>query len=81
MIQPRKSDGIVDLEISSLPRWIWQGILARKWRISAENHLYRWCGPDIFLPGNNGQSNRKAEHYFLNGKLAAVLWMNSSITS
>ncbi len=25
-----------------------------------------------FFPGTNGQSNRKAEHYFLNGKLAAV---------
>lgn len=26
----------------------------------------------LFFPGTNGQSNRKAEHYFLNGKLSAV---------
>ena len=30
-------------------------------------------------PGTNGQSNRKAEHYFLNGKLAAVRMDDSSI--
>ncbi len=38
--------------ISSLRHWIWRGIRGKSSEFSTENHLYRWCGPDIFLHGN-----------------------------
>ncbi len=53
MIQPRKSDGIVDLA-DLFPTAL--DLAGASWgessEFSTENHLYRWCGPDIFLPGN-----------------------------
>ncbi|ECH9486398.1 arylsulfatase, partial [Salmonella enterica subsp. enterica] len=73
MIQPRKSDGIVDLadlfptalDLAGHPG-------AKVANLVPKTTFIDGVDQTSFFLGTNGQSNRKAEHYFLNGKLAAV---------
>lgn len=73
MIQPRKSDGIVDLAD------LFPTALALAGKPGAEvsklvpkTTFIDGVDQSSFFLGSNGQSNRKAEHYFLNGQLSAV---------
>lgn len=73
MIQPRKSDGIVDLAD------LFPTALALAGKGGAEvaklvptTTFIDGVDQSSFFLGTNGQSNRKAEHYFLNGQLSAV---------
>ncbi len=73
MIQPRKSDGIVDLadlfptalDLAGHPG-------AKVANLVPKTTFIDGVDQTSFFLGTNGQSNRKAEHYFLNGKLSAV---------
>lgn len=73
MIQPRKSDGIVDLadlfptalDLAGHPG-------AKVANLVPKTTFIDGVDQTSFFTGTNGQSNRKAEHYFLNGKLSAV---------
>ncbi|WJD51098.1 sulfatase-like hydrolase/transferase [Enterobacter sp. PGRG2] len=73
MIQPRKSDGLFDITD------IFPTSLALAGKSGAE--LAKLVPKSTFIDGvnqaswfvgNTGQSNRRAEHYFLNGQLSAV---------
>ncbi|HFZ8995803.1 TPA: sulfatase-like hydrolase/transferase [Citrobacter freundii] len=73
MIQPRRSDGLFDLTD------IFPTSLALAGKPGAEvakmvpkTTYIDGIDQSSFLLGNDGQSNRRVEHYFLNGKLAAV---------
>ena len=73
MIQSRKSDGIVDLAD------LFPTALALAGKPGAEvaklvpkNTFIDGIDQSSFFIAANGQSNRKAEHYFLNGQLSAV---------
>ncbi|VCV94765.1 hypothetical protein BANRA_00030 [Escherichia coli] len=72
MIQPRKSDGIVDLADLFPTALDLAGIPGESSEFSTETTFIDGVDQTSLLPGTNGQSNRKAEHYFLNGKLSAV---------
>lgn len=73
MIQPRKSDGIVDLadlfptalDLAGHPG-------AKVANLVPKTTFIDGVDQTSFFLGTNGQSNRKAEHYFLNGRLSAV---------
>ncbi|POP42674.1 arylsulfatase [Superficieibacter electus] len=73
MIQPRKSDGLFDLSD------IFPTSLALAGKGGAEvsklvpkTTFIDGIDQSSFFLGKDGQSNRKAEHYFLNGELSAV---------
>lgn len=73
MIQPRKSDGIVDLADlfpTSLSLAGHPG--AELAKLVPSKTFIDGVDQSSFFLGTNGQSNRKAEHYFLNGELSAV---------
>lgn len=73
MIQPRKSDGIVDLADlfpTSLSLAGYPG--AKLAKLVPEKTFIDGVDQASFFIGKDGQSNRKAEHYFLNGELSAV---------
>lgn len=73
MIQPRKSDGIVDLADlfpTALDLAGHHG--AKVANLVPKTTFIDGVDQTSFFTGTNGQSNRKAEHYFLNGKLSAV---------
>ncbi|HFF8550775.1 TPA: sulfatase-like hydrolase/transferase [Kluyvera cryocrescens] len=73
MVQPRKSEGIVDLAD------LFPTALALAGKPGAEvsklvpsTTFIDGVDQSSFFIGTDGQSNRKAEHYFLNGQLSAV---------
>jgi len=73
MIQPRRSDGIVDLADlfpTSLSLAGHPG--AELAKLVPEKTFIDGVDQASFFIGKDGQSNRKAEHYFLNGELSAV---------
>ncbi|MGU9778456.1 sulfatase-like hydrolase/transferase [Salmonella enterica] len=73
MIQPRKSDGLVDLADlfpTSLSLAGYPG--AELAKLVPKTTFIDGIDQSSFFIGTNGQSSRKAEHYFLNGELSAV---------
>ncbi|TKV05155.1 sulfatase-like hydrolase/transferase [Citrobacter sp. wls619] len=73
MIQPRRSDGIVDLADlfpTSLSLAGHPG--AELAKLVPEKTFIDGVDQASFFIGKDGQSNRKTEHYFLNGELSAV---------
>jgi len=73
MVQPRKSDGIVDLSDLFPTSLALAGFPGAKLdKLIPAKTFIDGVDQSSFFIGANGQSNRKAEHYFLNGELSAV---------
>ncbi|WP_253382810.1 sulfatase-like hydrolase/transferase [unidentified bacterial endosymbiont] len=73
MIQPRRSDGLFDLsDIFPTSLALAGKPGAAVAQLVPQTTFIDGIDQSSFLLGDNGQSNRRVEHYFLNGKLSAI---------